>query len=73
MRGTRSTMDRGLLHPTAEPGTWAIYDGPRPYLDMGFQNADGAETLREDLLRHYPRGHEWRRRLMVRRVEEVAR
>lgn len=65
---TNAGRSRALPHPTATPGTWAVYDGWRLYLDMGFGSADGAHALREDLLRHHPPGHVWRMRLRVRRV-----
>lgn len=45
--------------------SWAIYNGRVRYLTVEFPSELDAKKEMDDLLRPYPPGHEWRRRLSV--------
>ncbi len=47
--------------------------GGGPYVDVAYATEGKAEEARQDLLRPYPEGHAWRRRLYIKRHALVAR
>jgi hypothetical protein len=44
-------------------------DRKRAYVDRGYETREEADEVLDDLLRYYPGGHDWRRRLAVREGE----